>query len=379
MRGREEGGVGAWFRSFLPPPPGIGWVEGGRACFGALVGILATSLACRAIMGLSGDLPWLVAPMGASALLLFAAPASPLAQPWPVLGGSVLSTLVGVTCARWIGDPGLAAAVALPAAIVVMLALRCLHPPGGGVALSAVLGGPAIQGEGYQFALSPVGLNALILLAVALAFNNATRRRYPHPVRAERWNIHRTADPPPGDRLGFTPADLDAVLKEYNPFIDVSRFDLDALFRQAELRARHRRFGTVLCADIMSRDVVGVAPSATVPEIWARMRAHRIKAVPVLDPDGRLVGIVTQTDLMEQAGWGAAWIDGHRCAGDLMTRAVRTVAGSTPIVELVSLMSDGGLHHVPVVDEDGRLAGIVTQSDLVVGLYRGRLAERMAA
>lgn len=383
--------VARWCRGFVPAPPGVDWVERLRACCGAFLGILATGMVCRSVVGSAGDLPLLIAPMGASAVLLFAAPASPLAQPWSVLGGNVVAALVGVACARWIG-PGmgaagvgattLAAALAVCGAIAAMLALRCLHPPGGAVALMAVLGGPAIQAEGYRYALLPVGLNALVLVVMALAFNNATRRRYPHPARAEHAAIHDTADPPPGDRLGFTPADLDAVLREHNEFLDISRHDLDTLFREAELRGHQRHLGGVTCADIMSRDVVGVAPDATPGRVWGLMRRHRLTTVPVLDPQRKVVGMVTQTDLLTHTmgegagGWKRA---SHRLFGrpaevrvaDLMDTDVAPVTGGTPVTALVRLMSDGGPHHMPVVDDAGGLIGIVTQTDLVAGLYRG--------
>ncbi|MFG3757464.1 HPP family protein, partial [Klebsiella pneumoniae] len=75
--------------------------------------------------------PLLVASIGASAVLLFAVPASPLAQPWPIIGGNSVSALVGIVVARAIGDPLLAAAVAAALAIAVMSLARCLHPPGG--------------------------------------------------------------------------------------------------------------------------------------------------------------------------------------------------------------------------------------------------------
>lgn len=382
---------GRWCRSFVPAPMGVDWVERLRGCCGAFFGILATGIVCRSMVGATSDLPLLVAPMGASAVLLFAAPASPLAQPWSVLGGNVVAALVGVACAQWIGAAGvgfagigpvaLAAAVAVCGAIAAMMTLRCLHPPGGAVALMAVLGGPSIQAEGFRYALLPVGLNALILLVIALVFNNATRRRYPHPARVEHATIHDTADPPPGDRLGFTPGDLDAVLKEHNEFFDISRHDLDTLFREAELRGHQRRFGTITCADIMSRDVIGVAPESTPRRVWDLMRRHRLTAVPVLSARRKVLGIVTQSDLLAHAmgdGRGGLRRFPHRLFGrrdevraaDVMSTGFTPVSGATPVTTLVPLMSDGGLHHMPVVDDGGCLIGIVTQTDLVAGLHR---------
>ena len=124
--------------------------------------------------------PWLIAPMGASAVLLFLLPASPLAQPWAILGGNLVSALIGVSCAQLLGHSVAVAALAGALAAAAMLALRCLHPPGGAVALTAVLGSPSVQLLGYGFAFWPVGINSAFMLLVALLFNNLSGHRYPH-------------------------------------------------------------------------------------------------------------------------------------------------------------------------------------------------------
>lgn len=187
-----------------------------RAALGALLGIGLTAALCTLAWGHSADVPLLIAPMGASAVLLFAAPASPLAQPWALVGGNLVASLVGVTCAIWIGNPIIAAAVAVSVAIGLMLALRCLHPPSGAVALTAVLG----HGTGYGFVLNPVLLNSVVLLGVALVFHRFSRHRYPHghvaaPVAAPGgYPLHQA---------------LQAVLRERDEFIDVDADDLEAI------------------------------------------------------------------------------------------------------------------------------------------------------
>lgn len=155
-----------------------------RAAAGAGLGILVTALISRWWIGTAGPQPWLVAPLGASAVLVFAVPASPLAQPWAVIGGNTLSALVGAACAMLIGDPAWAGAVAVAAAIALMFALRCLHPPGGATALLTALGA-----TGFQFALSPMLVNSLLLVMAGVAYNSLTGRRYPH--------AQRQSSPPP--------------------------------------------------------------------------------------------------------------------------------------------------------------------------------------
>jgi CBS domain-containing membrane protein len=114
--------------------------------------------------------------MGAAAVLLFAVEKSPLAKPWNVIGGNVLSAFVGVTAAALVPNLVLASAVACAGAIIVMMLLRCVHPPGGAVAMTAVLGGPSIQSAGYGFVLWPVGINCVLLLLMAIMFNRLMER-----------------------------------------------------------------------------------------------------------------------------------------------------------------------------------------------------------
>lgn len=141
---------------------------------------------------LSGqDVPILVASMGAAGVLLFAAPRSPFAQPYPVFMGHLVSVTVGVTCSQFIPDHHLAGAVAVAAAIFLMLVTRSLHPPGGAAAISAVIGGESIQALGYWFVLIPVMLNVVILLLAAVVINKLLGQEYPWRSNVERHDPER--------------------------------------------------------------------------------------------------------------------------------------------------------------------------------------------
>ncbi|WP_019173230.1 HPP family protein [Pseudaminobacter salicylatoxidans] len=359
-----------------------------RIFCGALVGIFVTGLLMKMAIGETAASPLLIAPMGASAVLLFAVPSSPLAQPWSIIGGNMTAAFIGITCALWIDDILIAATLAVALSIGAMLPLRCLHPPAGAVALTAVLGGPAVKAAGYGFALWPVGINSLLMLATALAFNNLTGRRYPHLAPLPAANPHGTTDPLPMQRVGFTAADLEAALARRGEVVDVGTDHLDTLLHEAEMQAYHRRFGEIRCADIMSRDVASVAPEASLHEAWTMLCQHHIKALPVVAEDRNVVGIITQTDFMENAAWGPHG-ELHfglgrrlrhamrprqslkRTVAEAMSTPVRTADPETPIARLVPMMADAGLHHLPIVDEQGKLAGIVTQSDLIAALYHG--------
>ena len=379
-----------WFAGFVPAPLHTSFAERLRSCLGALLGLCLTGYMCTHAIGGGVRSPLLIAPMGASAVLLFALPSSPLAQPWSIVGGNIVAALIGVTCAQWIGDPLLAAAIAASLAIAAMFALRCLHPPSGAVALTTVLGGPAVTASGYHFVLMPVALNSMVLMLAAIAFNNATRRVYPHPQQP-RPNVHHTADSIPTERTGVHREDLDAVLRQYGQVLDVSRDDLEGLFQQAEMHAYHRRFGEVTCADIMSRDVIAVQFGTSLQEAWSELRRHDIRALPVIDPARHVIGMVSDVDFMSSADLDVyedlgsrfrrflsrpvgMYSDRPEVVGQIMPRGVSTVSETTHIVELVPLMADAGLRHVAVVDEQKRLRGIISQSDLVAALYRGGLA-----
>lgn len=147
---------------------------------GSFLGVAAVALANQSLLA-GTDLMLLVGSFGASAVLIYGAIGSPLAQPRNLVGGHVLSALIGVACWQLLHPvPWLAAAVAVSTAIAAMHATRTLHPPGGATALIAVIGGPAIHNLGFFYAVMPVGLGALIMLAIAVAVNNIPEhRKYP--------------------------------------------------------------------------------------------------------------------------------------------------------------------------------------------------------
>src|SRR6478736_6078304 len=157
-----------WLGRFKPVrTPLPGW-ERVAAWIGALVGLLFTGAVSRAWLGSIEHVPLLIAPIGASTVLVFGVPASPLAQPWSVIGGNFIAALVGVTAARAVPDLTSAAALAVAGTIALTSLFRCLHPPAGAVALTAVIGGSAVSHAGYRFAFMPVLLNSLLLVGIGL-------------------------------------------------------------------------------------------------------------------------------------------------------------------------------------------------------------------
>ncbi|MDM1296246.1 HPP family protein [Sphingobacterium sp. N143] len=134
---------------------------------------------------------FLIGSFGASSVLVYGAIQSPLAQPRNLIGGHVMSAIAGVTVAQILPDIiWLTAPFAVALSIVFMQHTRTLHPPGGATALIAVSSGTKISSLGYWYVLSPVLSGCLILLAVALIFNNITKKRH-YPVRRSRLRRSR--------------------------------------------------------------------------------------------------------------------------------------------------------------------------------------------
>lgn len=167
-------------RGTTQSPPRVGAGEIFWSWLGAMLGIAAVGLLHVCVLDVTG-LPLMLGSFGATAVLVYGAPLSPLAQPRNVVGGHVLSALVGVSAQMVAGQfPWLAGALAVATAIALMHLTKTLHPPGGATALMAVLGGDAVHDLGYAYALLPVGLGAAILVLIALAVNNIPKNRsYP--------------------------------------------------------------------------------------------------------------------------------------------------------------------------------------------------------
>jgi CBS-domain-containing membrane protein len=160
-------------------PDRTAWRERLAAGVGACAAMAGLIALGRHFIGPAAEV-FIVPSMGATACLLFATPLAKLSQPWPVVGGHVLSALIGVTCQKLIPDPTLAAGCAVGLAILGMQLLGCLHPPGGATALIAVVAGPKVTGLGYAFAWWPVGANALGMVLFATVFHcGFPSRRYP--------------------------------------------------------------------------------------------------------------------------------------------------------------------------------------------------------
>ena len=208
---------------------------------GGFIGILLTMWVSLHYLGTQGA-ALLVASMGASAVLLFAVPHGALSQPWSLLGGHIVSALIGVTCAQFIDNLLVAAPLAVALAIAAMHYLRCIHPPGGATAITAVIGGSQVHALGYQFVLTPVLLNTVIILVSAMAVNYAFPwRRYPASLKKQAVSSKEpvSTEVQAADsscQLGH--ADFAYALREIDSYVDIDEEDLTKIYRLAVKHAR---------------------------------------------------------------------------------------------------------------------------------------------
>ncbi|HCU53232.1 MAG TPA: hypothetical protein DIC36_02765 [Gammaproteobacteria bacterium] len=232
---RFPAGLRSWFGIELHP---VTHTERLVSALGGFLGIFFILLASHAVLGDLEASLLIVGSMGASAVLLFAVPHGALSQPWAVIGGHSVSAVIGVACAAGITHPILAAALAVGLAIGAMHYLRCIHPPGGATALTAVIGGPAVHALGFNFLLAPVLLNVAIILVTAVSVNAFFAwRRYPAALmhrrkpEVETENKHR----PEG---GLSHSDLEFALREIDSVVDITEDDLSRIY---DLAAQHSR------------------------------------------------------------------------------------------------------------------------------------------
>lgn len=374
----------SFLRSLGPAMARAPLTEALRAGFGifaalALIGLFLLSPQIDLRLGL-----FLVAPFGATAVLLFAVPSSPLAQPWSALVGNMLAAGGAIAVCRVLDDPALRIAVSVGLAVALTLLARAVHPPAGAVAMTVAMSPDAVAHLGFWFALAPIGLGTLALVLLAMLYARLTGRRYPFR-QFDAPGPHRTADPDPSERLGLTEAELTAILARTRQSLNLGVEDLARLIGAAELQAATHRTGPLTAADIMSRDLITVAPDTPLSDVADLFKQHRFTSVPVVGPEGRFLGVIFQIHLILRAredalrldrGFAAAarrLLDRNRPpavrASDIMAVAIPRVPPAAPISTLLPMMAEGAVDAVPVL-KGSTILGIVTRTDLIAALSR---------
>ncbi len=331
----------------------------------------------------------LVASMGAASLLVLVLPNSPLAQPYPLIMGHLVPTFVGVSVCYVTNNLFLAASLTVSLGLAGMYITQSMHPPGGAAALVPVIMGNQAIG-GYEFLIYPVLLNVLTLIVIGIIINRyILKKDYPiTPIKKDNPHLHN--DPSPLERLGIRASDIESAIKTHNAFLNITTKDLDKIYDYAQMNAYARNFGAVRCKDIMSKDLITVEYGTSLEDAWALLRHHKVKILPVVDKANRVIGVLSLVDYLKRAdlktyhNFAEKLVQFVRksptihtnkpeAVGQIMAHPPITAHEDALISTLVPLLSDKGLHHLPIVDSDNKLTGIVTQSDLIAALYQGAI------
>ncbi|MEB3791112.1 HPP family protein [Acinetobacter sp. IK40] len=331
---------------------------------GALCGLAISSLISWYVLG--GMNAWYIAPMGASSVLLFAVPNSPLAQPWNVVVGNTLAGLIGVACTQLLPDLTTAFSVAVGLAIFMMMTTDSLHPPSGAVAITAVLGGEAVHRLGFHFILYPVLLNSILLLVFAVVFNRLIGRHYPLTAHVNE----RSKDPTPTQKVSIQPKDIEYALEHHTELLDISQYDLEKIILEAQEHANERLVNSFVCQDIMSRDVIKLHENDDIHQAVDKFKAVNLMSLPVVNAEEKLVGTLALYEVVE---WFKGATDPRNSwqyfVRQIMSRRVVTVDPLQPIQDLVPYFVEKSFNYIPVV-ENQRLVGIISRADMIAALQQ---------
>lgn len=346
-------------------------------CLGILLiqGILA-------VMPAGPQLSYLLAPLGASAVILFALPHSPLAQPWSLAGGLLISALVGTACGLWVQPAWLAAGVALGLAIWLTALLRCIHPPGGAMAVVF-----ALAAQQHPISFTTAALNVLAALMAVLVINNLMPGR--HYPQCAPGGPRQPVLPQP--RRSIRHDDLKYALEKIDAFLDISEDDLVRIYDLATTHA-HGRHERRTCGEIMTSPVISVEFATELNEAWALMQSRHLHGLPVVDRSQRVIGVLTLENFLRHVEPASTQGIGDNIrrllrptpgshatkpevVGQIMTTQFARASTATPVGEVAALLASAS-HPVivPVTDDAQRLAGVLTQTDLLAALYHRQAA-----
>ena len=358
---------------FLPETTSVSWLERFRSALGVVLGLLAIMGLGLLLASYGNASPWIVASMGATAFLLFVLPSSPMAQPWAVIGGSCVSALIGVACTQFVHELPLLIPLSVGLAILAMFTLRCLHAPAAALALLIPLGGMV----DFHFVLFPVLGNAVLLVLCAVIYNSLTGRSYPQRPKA-------VLDSSPLQKRNrkIEDQEINAVLESYNQVLDISKDDLANLISQVEHGAYQKKLQGMLCKNIMTTEVLYVGMDSPLDQAWNLLRNRHVKALPVIDGARRVLGIITLEDFIKSAavdfhqsfgqrirGFMRAAVPGlnslPNAVGQVMSKPVRVISEDRNMLDLAEIFCGDGHHHIPVINDNKQLVGMITQSDFV--------------
>ena len=359
-------GARRWLGPFGPAMGRRPWPEMARAALGVGLSIALVELGVLALHGSRGSGLFLVSGIASSAVLLFALPNSPLAQPWSAFMGMVLSAAAAVVAVAVVPAPW-ATGLALCLAAFAMMAARALHPPAAGVALFVVLEAEAGRDLGAIFPLFPLGALMAALIGLAVLWHRAFGQAYPNRLPRRR-SAQALGPASASETLGAEA--LEAILREFRQSANVSAADLARLTEAVAARAAQTLLADTPVRALM-RPAIAVPPETPLREVLAKMRGLGLRCLAVTDSEGSLLGMIDQVQLIDALD--RAYATPRRWplrsppepqAAQLMDPAPDPVSAELPLAALLARFSAPGAQPVPVL-AGGRLAGMVGRSDLV--------------
>jgi len=318
----------------------------------------------------------LFAPLGASAVLLFAVHTSPLAQPWSCVVGNTVAGLWACLVVAWLPLDWVPA-VAVGGAIVLMQLTRSLHPPGGAVALLWALDAQHGTLHAWTYALLPIGAMTLCLVVLAALYHRLWGKTYPlqPAVPAPASSAQRLP------AMDLSTADLQALLARFDQGNNLTAAELGQLVLAAEEQAIARRFGSVRCDQVMTSAMWTCSPQESLDSLANKFQQHPIKSLPVVDVHGHLLGVVARSALLDWVWrdrgnpqvrrqqriwrlWGKKPAQPTSCAADLMEDAPLCVQHDTPVAQLLQELAQHAVPFVAVLRAD-KLLGLITRTDIM--------------
>jgi CBS domain-containing membrane protein len=286
-----------------------------------------------------------------------------------------------------------AGAVAVGISIYAMYYLRCMHPPGGATALLAVIGGESLHAIGFQFLLSPILINVIIMLACAWLYRWLAdiHQHHPYQSSSDTINLDQNWARSEQDWLvtnaPFSDENLSQAIAAMDTFIDISRQDLKEIFAHAIQYSHTHSLGELQCHEVMSSPAISVEYDTELENVWRLFEEHNIRGLPVINKFNRIIGIVTVSNFVHNAsqmntsGQSESTIaeqlsqlrkrtpgfesDKPEVAGQIMTAPVITAQRTDRIADLAPLFTMHAIHHIPVIDEKRKLVGILTREDIL--------------
>lgn len=361
-----------WRLAYLPAMPRPAKPEVLKAGFGGFLGIGACLLLVNCMNSFGFLHLFLVAPLGATAVLVFAVPNSPLAQPWSAIAGNSIASACGVAAIA-VAEPQFAPVLAVTLAFAGMMIGRALHPPGGAVALLIGLS-PDLAGQGgYLSVCANVSILTFALVQVGIVFHLFSGRNYPF-----RTSLSQSASTAPR-RLDLDKGELTDLLTKFHQSANLGAVDLARLLAAAEEEVIHHRFDGQFCGDLVTYKGASVGTDAPLREIVRQLRNWEPPIVAVTHPDGTLAGILKQKDVLAQlvVSNGFRRLTPQVRARSLMVEPKLVLDFDMPLGEAITLLlRDNG--DAAAVLKSGRFMGLLTRSGLLDAVLPAG-AEQVAA